>query len=208
MEPEQIRQAVLEENILDRATWHSRRTVWEHIFRRYMSGRAPQHVATLAHMVDQCPTEAAANLVLFYEYCQADALLYDITADCTYSLYQNARTAIESLTAIDVPGIAQRAVAAADRQRTAYVGRIAVAAGRRILRWPAGAGRHPHAWFVAVSLLPHCPSLLDYDRAHAAVEPGRDGNRIRGVGGARKLAAGSGCTSIRENSIDVGLVHR
>ncbi len=95
MDPEEIRRTVLEENILDRETWHNRETVWKHIHRRYISGRDTQHVATLARMVDQCTLPAAASLVLFYEYCQVDALLYDLTADCTHSLYQSARTAID-----------------------------------------------------------------------------------------------------------------
>ena len=95
MDPEQIRDAVLEENILDRRTWHNRETVWKHIHRRYISGRDPQHVATLARLVDACPNPTAVDLVLFYEYCQVDALLYDLTAFCTYELYQSARTAID-----------------------------------------------------------------------------------------------------------------
>jgi len=37
------------------------------------------------------------DLVLFYEYCQVDALLYDLTTHCTYQLYQNARTAISKV---------------------------------------------------------------------------------------------------------------
>ena len=54
-----------------------------------------EHVATLARIVSQCPNPTAADLVLFYEYCQVDALLYDLTAHCTYDLYQSARTAID-----------------------------------------------------------------------------------------------------------------
>lgn len=97
MDPEQIRYAVVEDDILDRRTRRNRENVWKELFRRYMSGRDGQHVATLARMVDRCPTQAAVDLVLFYEYCQVDALLYDLTADCTYNLYQSARTAIDTV---------------------------------------------------------------------------------------------------------------
>lgn len=97
MELQQIRHAVLEENVLDRGTWHNRETVWKHIYRRYISGRDVGHLATLARMVDRCPTEAAVNLVLFYEYCQIDALLYDLTAQCAYELHQGARTAMDAV---------------------------------------------------------------------------------------------------------------
>jgi len=94
---DQVRNAVVENDLLDRRTLHSRQTVWKEIFRRYISGRDAQHVAILARMVDRCPTETAVDLVLFYEYCQVDALLYDLTAQCTYELYQGARTAMDAV---------------------------------------------------------------------------------------------------------------
>jgi hypothetical protein len=95
LHPDQVRRSVIEDDLLDHRTRHSRSTVWKEIFRRYISDRDPQHVATLARMVAHCPNPAAVDLVLFYEYCQVDALLYDLTACCTYDLYQNARAAID-----------------------------------------------------------------------------------------------------------------
>ena len=96
-DPDQIRVAVVEEDLLDQRTQHSRSTVWKEAFRRYISGREPAHVATLAHWVARCPNPAAVDLALFYEYCQVDKLLYDLTAYCTYELYQSARTAIDKV---------------------------------------------------------------------------------------------------------------
>jgi hypothetical protein len=94
---DEIRRAVLDDNALDRGTWHNRETVWKHIFRRYVSGRDAQHVATLARMVTHCQIPAAQDLVLLYEYCQVDDFLFDATAYCTYDLYQSARTAIDAV---------------------------------------------------------------------------------------------------------------
>lgn len=94
-DPEQMRNAVIEDDLLDRGTRHNRRTVWREIYRRYISGRDIEHVATLARMVARCPNPTAVDLALFYEYCQVDALLYDLAAYCTYELYQSARTAID-----------------------------------------------------------------------------------------------------------------
>ena len=94
-EPRQMREAVIENDLLDRGALHNRRTVWQEVLRRYISGRSKEHVATLARMVTRCPNPTAADLILFYEYCQADALLYDLTACCTCDLYQSARTAID-----------------------------------------------------------------------------------------------------------------
>jgi len=93
--PDQVRQAVIEDDLLDHRTRHSRSTVWKEIFRRYISQRDPEHVATMARFVAHCPNPTAIDLVLLYEYCQVDSLLYDLTAYCTYELYQSARTAID-----------------------------------------------------------------------------------------------------------------
>lgn len=95
--PDQVRQAVVEDDLLDHRTRHSRTTVWKEIFRRYISGRDPEYVATLAHFVARCSNPMAMDLVLFYEYCQVDALLYHLTAHCTHELYQNARTGIDKV---------------------------------------------------------------------------------------------------------------
>jgi hypothetical protein len=96
-DPDQVRVAVIEEDLLDRRTRHSRRNVWQEVFRRYLSERGAENVTTLARFVAHCPNPTAVDLVLFYEYCQIDALLYDLTAYCTYELYQSARTAIDKV---------------------------------------------------------------------------------------------------------------
>lgn len=92
-----VRDAVTDGDLLDKRTLQSRENYWKEIFRRYISERDPEHVATLAQMVARCPNTTAVDLILFYEYCQVDALLYDLTTQCTYELYQDARTAIDKL---------------------------------------------------------------------------------------------------------------
>jgi len=94
---DRVRHAVIEEDLLDRRTRRSQTNVWREIFRRYISGRDPEHVTTLARFVTHCPNPTAVDLVLFYEYCQVDALLYDLTAGCAYELYYDARTAIDQV---------------------------------------------------------------------------------------------------------------
>jgi hypothetical protein len=95
--PDEVRQAVIEEDLLDQRTRESRKTYWGEVFRRYISGRDPEYVANLARIVARCPNPTVVNLILFYEYCQVDALLYDLTAYFTYELYQAARTAIDKV---------------------------------------------------------------------------------------------------------------
>ena len=95
--PEQVREAVVEGDLLDQRTLKSRETYWKEVFRRYISEREPEHVDALAHVVTHCENTSAVDLVLFYEYCQVDDLLYDLTAHCAYQLYHNARTAIDKV---------------------------------------------------------------------------------------------------------------
>jgi hypothetical protein len=92
---DRVREAVVEGDLIDRGTRQTRENVWKAVFRRYISERNPERVAALARMAAHCPNPTAVDLVLFYEYCQVDALLYDLTACCTYELYQGARTAID-----------------------------------------------------------------------------------------------------------------
>lgn len=96
-DPGEIRRAVIEDDLLDRGTRQNRETVWREIARRYISGRDPQHISTLAHMVSRCSKPTAVDLVLLYEYGQADSLFYDLTAYCTCALYQSARTGIDQV---------------------------------------------------------------------------------------------------------------
>ena len=91
---DEVRRAVIEDDLLDRTTLQNRQSAWKEVFRRYISGRDPDYVVTLARMVAGCPNATGADLVLFYEYCQVDALLHDLTALCTYELYQSARAGI------------------------------------------------------------------------------------------------------------------
>lgn len=94
---EQIKKAVIEDDLLDHRTRQSRMTYWGEVHRRYISGREPEDVSMLALFVSRCRNPIAIDLILLYEYCQADQLFYDLTAYCTYPLYQDARTGIDKV---------------------------------------------------------------------------------------------------------------
>jgi hypothetical protein len=94
---DRVRETITAGTLVDRDTRYTRRNVWKAIFRRYISGRDPEFVTTLACMVAHCQNPGAVDLILFYEYCQVDTLLYDLTAYCAYELYQNARTVIDQV---------------------------------------------------------------------------------------------------------------
>ena len=95
--PSEVRDAIIHEDMVDRTTHHTREKVWKEVYRRYISGRDTEHIKSSAHFVSYCRNPNAVDLVLFYEYCQIDPLLFDLTSDCTYSLYQGARTTIDNL---------------------------------------------------------------------------------------------------------------
>jgi len=131
-EVQEMREAVLDNDLLDRGTRQNRGNVWGEIFRRYISGKSDESLTTLARMVSHCPNPTAVDLVLFYEYCHVDALLYDLTTHCTYELYQSARTAIDK-TDVDAwlrrqehghPEIAQWSVTTRSRIIRSYLATI------------------------------------------------------------------------------------
>ncbi len=97
LEPIAVKRMVLHDNLLGRQTLRAREAVWDLLHLRYVGGRSQEFVTALARMVTHSPNEAAANLVLFYELCQVDPLLYDLTTGCTYELYHSARTTIDKV---------------------------------------------------------------------------------------------------------------
>lgn len=92
-----IRGDVIQQDLLDRMTSHTREKVWKEIYRRYISNRDADHILGLAKFVTNCKNPTAVDLILFYENCLVDPLLYDLTAECTYSLYQSARSTIDAI---------------------------------------------------------------------------------------------------------------
>jgi hypothetical protein len=94
---DEVREAIVEDNLLDKRTLRSRRNYWKEVSHRYISGRDPDHVADLARLVACCRNATAVDLVLFYEYCQVDDLVHDLTAYCTYRLYQSSRITIDKM---------------------------------------------------------------------------------------------------------------
>jgi hypothetical protein len=92
-----IRSAVAEGVLVDRFTRRTRENIWREVFRRYISERNLEHVRLLAQMVTHSSNSSVSDLVLLFEYCQVDDLLYNLTAQCTYKLYHDAHSSIDKV---------------------------------------------------------------------------------------------------------------
>jgi len=94
---EQVRKDVIKNDLLDQKTLASRKKYWAEINRRYLSERSDDEVDNLTRVVLHCKNQDAVDLILFYEYCQEDKLLHDLTVDCTFNLYHQAKTTIDKI---------------------------------------------------------------------------------------------------------------
>jgi hypothetical protein len=91
----EVRSLVTEDNLLLKQTMHTRRAVWEAIHLRYFSGKTPLAIHTLARLVASSLPERDRYLILFYELAKSLPLVYDLTADCLYTLYTGGRSSVD-----------------------------------------------------------------------------------------------------------------
>lgn len=91
---DQVRQLVVDENLLLKRTAATRRTVWEKIYERYISGRPKSQAISIARIVHSNLPETARHLVMFYEMAKSTPLVYDLTTDGLYSLYYDGRSVV------------------------------------------------------------------------------------------------------------------
>lgn len=91
---EMIRKHILEDNLLLKRTLATRKTVWETVSTRFISDRDEQQVRTIACVVTSPLPERDRHLVLFYELAMALPLVYDLTVDLLYPLYQDGRHSV------------------------------------------------------------------------------------------------------------------
>ena len=92
---EEVRVLVVEDNILVKQTARTRRATWETIHVRYLSGKSPSAVHTLARLVASRLPDRDRHLILFYELAKSLPLVYDLTVDCLYALYTDGRSSID-----------------------------------------------------------------------------------------------------------------
>ena len=63
---DQLRKDIIENDLLDRKTYHTRKKIWEEIYRRYISGRKIDQVRTLAKFSTYCRNQTAVDFLFLY----------------------------------------------------------------------------------------------------------------------------------------------
>ncbi|MBC8458569.1 MAG: DUF1819 family protein [Deltaproteobacteria bacterium] len=89
-----IKQLVIEENLLDKATIASRKNAWGLIEGRYLkNSNCPTNL--IAQIVASQKGESIVDWMLFYHCCLADTLIYDVTVGLTYHRFISGATRID-----------------------------------------------------------------------------------------------------------------
>ena len=96
-----VRKLVVDDNLLLKSTVSTRKRVWESIYARYFSSKNTTVTHTLARFVNSPLPGQARYLAMFYEMATALPLIYDLTTDCLYTLYQNGRSTINKADILD-----------------------------------------------------------------------------------------------------------
>jgi hypothetical protein len=92
---EGVRERVVEDNLLLKRTVSTRRSTWDTIASRYLIGRDPEMVSILAAVAASFLPERARHFILFYELARSDRLVYDLTVDALYGLYQSGQATVD-----------------------------------------------------------------------------------------------------------------
>jgi hypothetical protein len=90
-----VRNQVTETNLLSKQSGSTRQTIWNAINRRYFSGRTEESVDLLVHLIASQLSIQSRQLILLYEFCHAEPLLYDFVVEVLFELYQAGRSSIE-----------------------------------------------------------------------------------------------------------------
>lgn len=96
-----VRKLIVDDNLLMKGTVSTRKRIWESIYARYFSSKETAVTNSLARFVNTPLPEQARHLAMFYEMSTALPLVYDLTTDCLYSLYQNGRSTVNKSDILD-----------------------------------------------------------------------------------------------------------
>jgi hypothetical protein len=89
-----VRSLVIEYNLLLKRTESTRKRVWGTIYGRYFSDRPAAVIDALASIAASALPQRDRHHILFYELAQGKPLVYDLTTDCLYGLYERGRSSV------------------------------------------------------------------------------------------------------------------
>ncbi|HKZ86637.1 MAG TPA: BrxA family protein [Anaerolineae bacterium] len=90
---EAVRAAIVKGDVLGKATHKNRLSVWEKIHERYLTNW-PQAVL-LAKMVMASPDRNSARLLIYYEFCCSEPILYDAIIGPVFGRFSGGFTGVE-----------------------------------------------------------------------------------------------------------------
>lgn len=96
-----VRKLVVCDNLLMKGTVSTRKRVWESIYARYFSSKEMAVTNSLARFINSPIPEQSRYLAMFYEIATALPLIYDLTTDCLYTLYQDGRSTVNKTDILD-----------------------------------------------------------------------------------------------------------
>jgi hypothetical protein len=88
-----IRAAVLDSDVLGKATQANRRSVWARIHQRYLADWSK--ACRLAALVNSLDDRNAGNLLIYSEFCLSDQVLFDAITGPIYERYESGFTGVE-----------------------------------------------------------------------------------------------------------------
>ncbi|MBI4491825.1 MAG: DUF1819 family protein [Chloroflexi bacterium] len=87
----ELHRAVQEQDLLGKRTWEARRTYWRLISWRYLTPPDNPVVAALAALADRGTDDPTLRGALYFHFCLADRLTFDVAADLLWTLQQQGR---------------------------------------------------------------------------------------------------------------------
>ncbi|RMF03975.1 MAG: DUF1819 family protein [Chloroflexi bacterium] len=95
------RRQVVDNNILLKSTKGNSITIWEIVHRRYLTNKPTSVVKGLGQLSQKPTVDKDVELILFYELALSLPIVYDLTTDCLYTLYQNGRSTVNKSDILD-----------------------------------------------------------------------------------------------------------
>lgn len=91
---EEVKLEVINNNLLGKKTEHTRQNTWRDINFRYFNNRDKDFIHQLAKIISSQIAVQAKRLILFFEMAQSDVLIYDMTVDQLFEMYQQGHSLV------------------------------------------------------------------------------------------------------------------
>jgi hypothetical protein len=92
----ELQQAIQEQDLLGKRTWEARRTYWRLISWRYLTPPDNAVVSALAALSNGGADDPILRGALYFHFCLADRLTFDVATDLLWTLQQQGREGINT----------------------------------------------------------------------------------------------------------------